>query len=280
MTQTNPHFSFRTARRPLRCARVRPARRWRQAARCPRRAPSSSSARTGIPPCRPSVLPSARKPSTISGAFPDELYACATRPPAAAKAAEQSSPRSAMPACRSRGRRTRPRPRRLGAAAPDVPEADVPVIPLSIQSHGGPEQAYRLGRALAPLPPGLLVIASGNLTHNLRDYQLAARNGGQTPAYVREFADWMAESPGRSATYPPCSTTAARRRAPCRPTRAMNICCRCLSHSVPAVKSQVNAFMPASTITSSPWMPMHFCQNKEVDRDSPATPPPPRPCTG
>ena len=73
------------------------------------------------------------------------------------------------------------------------PDADVPVIPLSIQSRGGPEQAYRLGLALAPLAAqGILVIASGNVTHNLRDYQMAARNGGQTPAYVREFADWLA----------------------------------------------------------------------------------------
>jgi 4,5-DOPA dioxygenase extradiol len=66
------------------------------------------------------------------------------------------------------------------------PDADVPVIPLSIQSQGGPHQAHALGRALAPLTAqGFLVIASGNVTHNLRDYQLAARNGGQTPAYVR-----------------------------------------------------------------------------------------------
>lgn len=74
------------------------------------------------------------------------------------------------------------------------PEADVPVIPLSIQSHGGPQQAYRLGRALAPLADqGFLLIASGNVTHNLRDYQLAARNDGQTPAYVRQFSNWLAE---------------------------------------------------------------------------------------
>jgi len=74
------------------------------------------------------------------------------------------------------------------------PEADVPVIPLSIQSHDGPQQAYALGRALAPLAAkGFLVIASGNVTHNLRDYQLAARSGGQTPAYVRQFADWVAK---------------------------------------------------------------------------------------
>jgi 4,5-DOPA dioxygenase extradiol len=73
------------------------------------------------------------------------------------------------------------------------PEADVPVIPLSIQSQGGPQRAFELGRALAPLAErGFLVIASGNITHNLRDYQLAWRNGGQTPAYVRQFADWIA----------------------------------------------------------------------------------------
>ena len=73
------------------------------------------------------------------------------------------------------------------------PDAEVPVIPLSIQSRGGPEQAYKLGRALAPLAAkGFLVIASGNITHNLRDYHVAAMSGGRTPAYVREFSEWIA----------------------------------------------------------------------------------------
>lgn len=74
------------------------------------------------------------------------------------------------------------------------PDADIPVIPLSLQSHGGAEQAYRLGQALAPLAEqGFLIIGSGNITHNLRDYQMASRNSGKIPAYVREFADWLAE---------------------------------------------------------------------------------------
>lgn len=74
------------------------------------------------------------------------------------------------------------------------PDAEVPVIPLSIQSRGGTQQAYKLGQALAPLAAkGFLVIASGNLTHNLRDYQMAAMTNGQTPAYVRQFTDWLAE---------------------------------------------------------------------------------------
>ena len=74
------------------------------------------------------------------------------------------------------------------------PDADIPVIPLSVQSHGGPLQAYELGRALAPLTQrGFLVIGSGSITHNLRDFQVACQSSGDTPEYVHAFADWVAE---------------------------------------------------------------------------------------
>lgn len=74
------------------------------------------------------------------------------------------------------------------------PEADIPVIPLSIQPRLGPAHHYRLGQALATLPAqGILIIASGSLTHNLRDYQMAAMQGGKTPDYVSRFADWLAD---------------------------------------------------------------------------------------
>jgi 4,5-DOPA dioxygenase extradiol len=73
------------------------------------------------------------------------------------------------------------------------PEADVPLVPLSIEPHLGPDHALRVGRALAPLRErGLLVVASGNVTHNLGDYFHASRSG-RTPGYVREFADWIWE---------------------------------------------------------------------------------------
>lgn len=72
------------------------------------------------------------------------------------------------------------------------PEADVPVIPLSIQSHRGVAHHLAIGQALAPLAArGFLVLASGNLTHNLGDFQHARYQGGPAPAYVREFADWF-----------------------------------------------------------------------------------------
>jgi len=74
------------------------------------------------------------------------------------------------------------------------PNAEVPVIPVSVQSHLGVQGAYSLGRALAPLvDQGFLVIGSGNLTHNLGDYRIARQNGGQVPAYVHDFPDWLAE---------------------------------------------------------------------------------------
>lgn len=73
------------------------------------------------------------------------------------------------------------------------PDAGIPVVPLSIQNRLGPDHHYRLGQALAPLlAQDVLVIGSGNLTHNLRDYQLTTRAGSDLP-YVREFADWIWE---------------------------------------------------------------------------------------
>ncbi len=72
------------------------------------------------------------------------------------------------------------------------PDADVPVVPLSVQHHGGPQHAWRVGQALAPLAQqGILIIASGNVTHNLRDWQIVSMTGQPTPDYVQQFADWV-----------------------------------------------------------------------------------------
>ena len=72
------------------------------------------------------------------------------------------------------------------------PDADVPVVPLSVQHHGGPQHAYRVGQALAPLAEqGFLIVASGNVTHNLRDWQIISMTGQPTPDYVQQFADWI-----------------------------------------------------------------------------------------
>jgi len=71
------------------------------------------------------------------------------------------------------------------------PEADIPVVPLSIQPEASPAQQYAIGRALAPLRhEGVLVIGSGSLTHNLHDLQAGYGEGHEAP-YVRPFADWI-----------------------------------------------------------------------------------------
>lgn len=72
------------------------------------------------------------------------------------------------------------------------PDADVPVTPLSIQGRLGPAHHLAVGRALAPLAAqGFLILASGNLTHNLRDFQLIRAGAATVPPYVRQFADWI-----------------------------------------------------------------------------------------
>jgi len=49
------------------------------------------------------------------------------------------------------------------------PEADVPVLPLAFVPTQSPAQQFELGRMLATLPDqGVLVLASGSITHNLR----------------------------------------------------------------------------------------------------------------
>lgn len=72
------------------------------------------------------------------------------------------------------------------------PEANVPIVPLSIQHHGGPQHAYRVGQALAPLAEqGWLIVATGNITHNLHDWQQV--EGGQAidSSYTSRFSDWI-----------------------------------------------------------------------------------------
>ena len=71
------------------------------------------------------------------------------------------------------------------------PEADIPVLPLSIQPALGPAHQYALGQALAPLcSEGVLLIGSGSITHNLHDLGAGYSDQRQAP-YVRPFIDWI-----------------------------------------------------------------------------------------
>jgi 4,5-DOPA dioxygenase extradiol len=73
------------------------------------------------------------------------------------------------------------------------PQRDVPVVQLSVQTALGTAHHLALGTALAPLARhGVLVIGSGHVTHNLRDW-FRHRDDPQPLAYVQQFSEWLAE---------------------------------------------------------------------------------------
>ena len=76
------------------------------------------------------------------------------------------------------------------------PDADVPVLPLALVPTAPPAAQWALGAALAPLAAeGVLVLASGSLTHDLRRFFGTVRAAIDAPADadVVAFADWVAE---------------------------------------------------------------------------------------
>ncbi len=72
------------------------------------------------------------------------------------------------------------------------PEHDVPVAQISVQPALGPRHHLQLGKILRPLADeGVLVIGSGHMTHNLRDW---SRGAGKAQPYAREFAEWVRQN--------------------------------------------------------------------------------------
>jgi 4,5-DOPA dioxygenase extradiol len=72
-----------------------------------------------------------------------------------------------------------------------LPDAEVPVVPVSLLAGKGPAAHIALGQALAPLrDEGVAILASGSITHNL---SFILGHDDPPPAWVSEFADWLAE---------------------------------------------------------------------------------------
>lgn len=80
------------------------------------------------------------------------------------------------------------------------PDADIPVVQLSVDGTKPPAYHFELGRKLAALrEQGIMIVASGNVVHNLR----MVRWGGDAAAYpwaesfnqyVRDNLNWEGES--------------------------------------------------------------------------------------
>ena len=74
------------------------------------------------------------------------------------------------------------------------PAADIPVIQLAVMPHVDAETHYRLGQQLQSLTGrGVLILASGGLTHNLGEVVRDAKDGDAQP-HVREFRDWFVDA--------------------------------------------------------------------------------------
>ena len=150
------------------------------------------------------MLTTATRPETIHdfGGFPPALYELRYAAPGAPAVAESAIElvRAAGIAANGNGCRGLDH----GAWVPLLhmfPQADVPVVQISLQPQLGAAHHLRLGEILAPLrDEGVLIVGSGHMTHNLREWIAFARRHGMQPAetdvepYVREFGNWVDEA--------------------------------------------------------------------------------------
>lgn len=74
-----------------------------------------------------------------------------------------------------------------GVTLPMYPHADVPMVAMSLDRSLSPEQHFELGERLAPLrEDGVLIVASGNVIHNLAIWR---QSMGTQPDWAVRFRD-------------------------------------------------------------------------------------------
>ena len=124
--------------------------------------------------------------------FPEELYRLQYRAPGSAGLAEQAARALALAGFGPKLDNARGLDH--GAWVPLMlmyPDADIPVVQLSIQTPLGPEHHFKLGRALAPLrQQDVLIAATGSFTHNLRAMD-RSRIDAPEPAWSQQFSEWI-----------------------------------------------------------------------------------------
>ena len=142
------------------------------------------------------LIGSASQPDTWHDfyGFPPPLYAVQYPAPGAPQVALEV--RQLLEAAGLPSQLDAKRPRDHGVWVPlslMYPQADIPVLQLSLPTHAGPALQMRVGQALAPLrEQGVLLIGSGSITHNLGELDWQAGPEVIEP-WAGEFRDWMVE---------------------------------------------------------------------------------------
>lgn len=72
------------------------------------------------------------------------------------------------------------------------PDAQIPVLQVSLPLDADEQSAWALGQALAPLArEGLMIVGSGSLTHNLREVRMGSE---EAAPYAAEFSAWVRQT--------------------------------------------------------------------------------------
>jgi 4,5-DOPA dioxygenase extradiol len=133
-------------------------------------------------------------PATVHdfGGFPDALYRLRYPAPGAPELAEDIAERLAAAGLPSRV--VSDHGLDHGVWVPLLrmyPQADLPVVPLSVDPRGDAATHFAVGRALAPLrEANVLVIGSGGFVHNLRDLDWQHKDAPESE-WAQAFTDWM-----------------------------------------------------------------------------------------
>lgn len=77
-----------------------------------------------------------------------------------------------------------------------LPQANVPVVQVALPASFGPREVYAMGQALRGLrEQGVLLMGSGSMTHNLREFFTGRpEQDAQAAPYVEAFSRWVEET--------------------------------------------------------------------------------------
>ncbi|ENW78788.1 hypothetical protein F909_03750 [Acinetobacter sp. ANC 3929] len=119
--------------------------------------------------------------------FPAELYEIRYPAAGAPKLAEEILTRFAEAGIAAHANSTRPRDHGVWMPLLHMyPDADIPVIEISLPIQMNADEIYKIGQVLSPLrEQQILLIGSGSITHNLAE--LSWQADADTPTWVSTF---------------------------------------------------------------------------------------------